>query len=219
MDVKKKVKHTVVTAVVAAGMLTNAAVDDPAGLLVQTTDDEDDPHVQVVAGVQLPEYAVYLDELEELKGMDAVRDWILRLPLLVRAVVVLPLWAIGEVGLALLHVITAGLSTTAGQFLLGFLLQLALLAAVFAILYKAIFPKTPVKELFDKKHFPWIIGSAGVLTAVNIALERVWPDWDAVRVFLMLAVGYLTLVLLWKRLCSHLPGPERKRKKLEFTCD
>lgn len=213
----KKVKTGVVTAVVAAGMLTNAAADDPAELL-NPSDTQDDSHISVISSEDMPDYAVYLDELEELHGMDRFRDWILRMPLGVRAAVMLPLWAVGEVGFALLSAASAAFSTVAGKFILGLLLQCAILFAVFAVAYKAVFPKTPIKELLGKKKFPWIWGGALIVTIADLAFRQVWPEWGMLRLILMVAVGFLTLMLLWSRLCSHLPGPERKRKRLDYVC-
>lgn len=213
---KKKVKHGIITAALAAGMITNAASDDPAALL-QTADDDDDRHTLVVSAEEQGEYAVYLNEFVELTGMDRVRDWIIHLPLAVRAVVLLPLWAIGEVAFAVASAFSAALATSAGQLLLGFLAQLGILLAVFLVAYKAIFPKTPVKELLSKKKFPWLLAAAAAVTIANTALEQVWDHWGVVRIILMAAVGYITLSLLWTRLCAHLPGPKRERKKLEYS--
>ena len=213
---KKKLKNGVLTAALAAGMITNAAADDAASLL-QTPGDDDERHTLVVSSEERGEYAVYLNEFVELSGMDKLRDWIIHLPVAVRAVVLLPLWAIGAVAFAVAGAFSAALATPAGQLVLGFLAQLGILLAVFLLAYKAIFPKTPVKELLSKKKFPWLLAAAAFVTVVNLALEQVWDHWGIVRIILMAAVGYLTLSLLWSRLCAHLPGPKRERRKLEYT--
>ena len=213
---KKKVKHGIITAALAAGMITNAAADDPAALL-QTADEDDDRHTLVVSAEEQGDYAVYLNEFVELTGMDKVRDWIIRLPAAVRAVVLLPLWAVGEVAFAVASAFSAALATSAGQLVLGFLLQLGILLGVFLVVYKLIFPKTPVKELLSKKKFPWLLAAAAAVTIANIVLEQVWGHWGIVRIILMAAVGYITLSLLWTRLCAYLPGPKRERKKLEYS--
>lgn len=213
---KKKLKNGLLTAALAAGMITNAAADDAASLL-QTPEDDDDRYTMVLSTEEKGEYAVYLNEFAELTGMDKVRDWIIHLPVAVRAVVLLPLWAIGEVAFAVAGAFSAALATPAGQLVLGFVAQLGILLGVFLLAYKAIFPKTPVKELFSKKKFPWLLAAAAFVTAANLALEQVWDHWGIVRIILMAAVGYITLTLLWSRLCAHLPGPVRERKKLEYS--
>ena len=215
---KKKVKHGIITAALAAGMITNAAADDPAALLQQTADDADEErHTLIVSAEERGEYAVYLDELVELTGMDKLRDQIIHLPLAVRAVVLLPLWAIGEVAFAVAGAFSAALAAPAGQLVLGFLAQLGILLAVFLTAYKLIFPKTPVKELFSKRKFPWLLAAAAAVTIANLVLEKVWDHWGIMRIILMAAVGYIVLSILWARLCAHLPGPKRERKKLEYS--
>lgn len=213
---RKKLKHGIITATLAAGMITNAAADDPAALL-QSPDEAADDHVQVLSAGEMPEYAVYLNELEELTGFDRVRDFVMRLPVAVRAVFLLPLWAVGEVAFAVASAFSAALATPAGTFIAGIVAQLAILVAVFALAAKVISPHTPVREILGRKRFPWLVAGAVAVSAANLALEQVWDDWNVVRIVLMTAVGYLVLAFLWHRVCDFFRAPFRRRKKLEYT--
>ncbi|MGM9662229.1 MAG: hypothetical protein ACI3WR_03950 [Oscillospiraceae bacterium] len=211
----KRVKRGIVTAAVAAGMLTNAAADDAAELLAPEL--SPDGHILTVSAGEMPDYAVYLDEDEELRGMDRVRAWMLKLPLAVRALVLLPLWAVGEVCFAAAGVLSAGLATAPGQFLLSLAAQLGLLLGVFALTYKLIFPHTPVKELLGKKRFPWLLGAAFAVSVADFALGMTVEQWPLLRLALLAMAGFGVLSLLWTRLCGHLKGPARRRKRLEYT--
>ncbi|MGM9618551.1 MAG: hypothetical protein ACI3W8_01755 [Oscillospiraceae bacterium] len=212
----KRVKQGIVTAAVAAGMLTNAAADDAAELL-SGAEPPQDGHVMIVAAGEMPDYAVYLDEDEELWGMDRVRAWMLKLPLAVRALVLLPLWAVGEVCFAAAGVLSAGLATAPGQFLLSLAAQLGLLLGIFALTYKLIFPHTPVRQLLGKTRFPWLLGAAFAVSVADFALSMTVEQWPLLRLALLAMAGFGVLSLLWARLCSHLKGPERRRKRLEYT--
>ncbi len=212
----KRVKQGVVSAAVAAGMLVNAASDDAAELLA-VPDVSDDGHVMVMASAELPDYTVYLDEEEEFKGMDRVRAWILKQPLAVRALVLFPLWAVGEVAFAAVSALSVAAATAPGQLLIGLAAQLGILAAVFALGWKLIFPKTALKELLGKKRFPWLLLGAGLVAAADFAMGLYFEQWELLRLALMAMVGFGVLSLLWARICHGLKGPERRRKKLEYT--
>lgn len=214
----KKLKRTVVTAAVAAGMLTNAASDDPADLLAAPAEEYDD-HIVVMSAAEMPDYAVYLDEYEELQGMDRIRAWMLRLPLPVRAMVLLPLWAVGEVVFAVLSALSAAAMTVPGQFLLSIAVQLGILAGVFALTWKLMSPKTPLREIFSNKRFPWLALGAGTVAVADLGLGIVVEEWSLLRIGVMAMVGFGVLTLLWARICHGFKAPERKRKKLQYTFD
>lgn len=212
----KRVKQGIVSAAVAAGLLVNAASDDPAELLT-APDIADDDHTIAVSAGEMPDYTIYLDEDEELRGMDRVRAWIMKQPLAVRALVLFPLWAVGEVGFAAIGALSAALATAPGQLLLGLAAQLGLLAAVFALGWKLISPKTPLRELFTKKHTGWLLLGAAVVTAADFALDLCFEQWELLRLALMAMTGFGVLSLMWARICHGLKGPARRRKKLAYT--
>lgn len=212
----KRMKQGLVSAAVAAGLLVNAASDDPAELLAAPDADGDD-HILAVASGELPDYAIYLDEYEELEGMDRFRAWILKQPLALRALVLFPLWAVGEVGFAALSALSAAAATAPGQWLLGLAAQLGILAAVFAVAWKAVFPKTPMKELLSKKRGPWLLLGAAMVWVADLALGLTCEQWPLLRLALMAMTGFAVLSLLWARLCHGLSGPARRRKRLQYT--
>ena len=212
----KRVKQGVVSAAVAAGMLVNAASDDPAELLA-APDLTDDDHIMVVASAEMPDYTIYLDEEEELRGMDRIRAWILKQSLAVRALVIFPLWAVGEVSFAAVSAISAAAATAPGQLLIGLAVQLGILAAVFALSWKLISPKTPLKELFSKKRFSWLLLGAALVAVADFAMGMYLEQWELLRLALMAMTGFGVLSLLWARICHGLTAPARKRKKLEYT--
>lgn len=214
----KKWKRRAMTAAVAAGMLTNAASDDPAELLSAPAAEYDD-HIVVMTAADMPDYAVYLDEYEELEGMDRVRAWMLKMPLAVRAAVLLPLWVVGEVGFAVLSALSAAAMTVPGQFLLSLAVQLGILVGIFALTWKLMAPKTPLREIFSNKRFPWLAIGALLVAVADLGLGIVFEHWTLIRMALMAMVGYGVLSLLWARICHGFTAPLRRRKKLQYTFD
>ena len=214
----KKWKRRAMTAAVAAGMLTNAASDDPAELLSAPAAEYDD-HIVVMTAADMPDYAVYLDEYEELEGMDRVRAWMLKMPLAVRAAVLLPLWVVGEVGFAVLSALSAAAMTVPGQFLLSLAVQLGILVGIFALTWKLMAPKTPLREIFSNKRFPWLALGAVLVAVADLGLGIVFEHWTLIRMALMAMVGFGVLSLLWARICHGFTAPLRRRKKLQYTFD
>ena len=215
---RKQWKRRAVTAAVAAGMLTNAASDDPAELLSAPAAEYDD-HIAVMTSADMPDYAVYLDEYEELEGLDRVRAWMLKLPIAVRAAVLLPLWVVGEVGFAVVNALSAAAMTVPGQFLLSLAVQLGILAGIFALTWKLMSPKTPLREIFSNKRFPWLVFGAAAVAVADLGLGIAFEHWTLLRIALMAMVGFAVLSLLWARICHGFTAPVRRRKKLQYTFD
>lgn len=215
---RKKWKRRAATAAVAAGMLTNAVSDDPAQLLSAPAAEYDD-HVVVMTAASKPDYAVYLDEYEELEGMDRVRAWMLKMPLAVRAVVLLPLWVVGEVSFAVVSALSAAAMTVPGQFLLSLAVQLGILAGIFALTWKLMSPKTPLREIFSNKRFPWLAVGALLVAVADLGLGIAFEQWTLIRIAVMAMVGFAVLSLLWARICHGFTAPVRRRKKLQYTFD
>ena len=93
------------------------------------------------------------------------------------------------------------------------------MAALFCLAYKLLFPKAKLRELFRKKNIKWFLLAALALTAANVLLGELWDGWPALRAVLTAALGYLTLCLLWKRLCGALRMPEKPRVRTELKVE
>ena len=141
--------------------------------------------------------------------MNRIQSW----PLPVRALVLLPLWGIGEV----LNVLISALwSSPAGQFVLRFLLEIALLAALFLIVWKLLFPHVPLRKICNKKTWPWLIGGALVIAAADALLAYYWEPWKVWRIVILVLVGFVVLLVLYHRIADKLPLPQRRKKKVEL---
>ena len=113
-----------------------------------------------------------------------LRERILRLPLAVRALVVLPLWLAGSGLMALGSALWAGASPWV-QGLLGFLLWAGVLLGGFLLAGKALFPDLPLKKLLDRRRLPVLVLAALALAAADRVLAFAWPEYGGFRAALV----------------------------------
>ena len=204
MKMDKRIKAGVAAAVVAAGVSVNRAFS-PEELTEEMTEPAPEQIVEPAdTGTADAVLAAYTEE-RRMSRADRLRSRFLRRPTAVKSGVLLPLWAVGAAPAALVTALTPLWRVLAGLGLHG-----AALAALFALVYKLLFPQKKVRELFRKKNIKWFVLATLVLTAANVLLGELWAGWPALRAVLMLALGYFVIWLLWKRLCGRLRGPEGK---------
>ena len=213
----KKVAAGAASAVAAAGLLVNTVVTDPATLLKPSGEAASDPsHVCVVDGVDRRSYILETEENEPYTLRERICLRIQSWPLPVRALVVLPLWGIGEL---LITLLSALWNSPIGQIFLHFLLEAALLTGLFLFVWKLLFPHVPVKKLFSRKRLPWIIGGVAVITVADALLGYYWEPWKVWRIVLLAVTGFAVLLLLYWRILDKLPLPKQKKKKVELIVE
>ena len=213
----KKVAAGAAGVVAAAGLLVNTTVKDPATLLKPTNESAVDPsHVCVVEDVEHRKYIVETEDYEPFTLRERICLRVQSWPLPVRALVLLPLWGIGEIITVLL---SALIGSPVGQFLLHFLLEIALLVGLFMLVWKLLFPHVPLRRLFSKKTLPWLIGGALLIAAADALLAHFWEPWKVWRIVLLAVVGFAVLLLLYHRILDKLPLPKTRRKKVELVVE
>ena len=114
---------------------------------------------------------------------DILRQFLLGLPLGLRAVLVLPVYCIGWVLLQIFGMIGGAVLPVLAHTILGWLLLAAVVLGSVALLLKTIFPDIPLKEMLTPKRIGGIlIGVAGVyllcalLSAVSAEAAK-WIAW------------------------------------------
>ena len=213
MNKKTKVAAGVAAAVVAAGTAVNVAFD-PQELIHSA--DYLSGHTQIVqAAKQSGEtvLATYPDE-EHISLADAARGWFIRLPVALKAAILLPLWGVG----ALPAAIGTALAPVWAQ-VLGFLAQAGILVGLFCGVYKLLFPGKKLKDLFKRKNLRLLFAGALVITAVNVLLGQLWAGWPVLRTVLVAAAGFGVLCLLWKRLCGKFKAPQPDVVKTQMVLE
>lgn len=171
MDKKKAAVMAAVTTAAAAGMVTGALFETPADLLgapepgavVECTADDDGDAVE---------------ETRRTTPASRLRNWILGLPMAVRALVGVPLWTLGWVLLNALAVFWSGAAPVLGRVVSWLCLSLVLLA-VFAATVKAAIPHLPLKTILRPRNIVFILVVGLVLGVADMALPSVWRSYDA----------------------------------------
>ena len=212
----KKVAAGVAVTVAVASIATNIAFQ-PDELLHDHAYLE--AHTRMIQIDEMGEAEIEYSEPEELSRHDTMRNWLLRLPVPVKAVILLPLWALGAIPVALCTGAFAGINPILA-YALSFLLQAAVLVGVFCVVYKLIFPDRSIRELFKKKNRRWLLLGAAAVTGADMLLGIFWTDWSALRVVILVAGGFGILCLLWHRICGRFKAKEsgivHNKLKLEY---
>lgn len=151
------------------------------------------------------DYSIHYTEAGELSRVDRLRAAIIRLPVAVKALILLPLWALGAIPVSL---VTALAGSTVVSTLLNFVLQGGVLAGVFCLVYKLLFPQKKIRSLFRRRNLKWLVAGSGAAVGVNWVLSEIWTGWAFLRVILFLAAGFGVLCLLYKRICGKFKAPE-----------
>ncbi len=210
---------------VAAGIAVSVAVASVATNLAFTpeelTHDQAwlETHTRTVQHSELDELEIEYTEPEELSRTDTLRARLLRLPVVLKVLLLMPLWLLGAIPVAIGTGALSALSPVWGA-VASFLLQAAVLVGVFCAVYKLVFPNRSIKELFQKKNRRWLLGGALAVAGVNLVLSFAWDGWPFVRIALLAVSGFGVLFLLWNRICGKLKGPEpgvvHTKLKLEY---
>ena len=184
---KNKGAATAAATVAAAGVLIGGSFDAPADILkdndsalapppiVETLNAEIDPG----DGDAGDEEAVAEEEEEEKKKggvRQKTRDFVLRLPLAVRACVAVPLWCVGWVLISAASLLWAGVLSPVGAAIAKWVVIALMILAALAITVKTVFPKTPLKKILNKHTLLWVLGSSTAFCIADVVLQRFYPD-------------------------------------------
>lgn len=204
---KKHVRSAAVTVTAAASLAVGSLVDSPDALLdpaFETASRSDTAIVSVGKRVSSRPTAA------RLPFADRARAWLIRLPLAVRALVLLPLWLVGTVLIAMLSAASQVLAPFL-PVLLRVLLNAALLFAFVALVYSFLFPKKKVRDLFYKKNLIPLLLAVGIVTVADALLPVLVENGKAVRMLIRAAVGFAALLIVCGRI---LIGHRAKRSEV-----
>ena len=211
MDNKKAVAAALAAALSASGAAAATSFDNPADLLQETKVEPVVEHMD-----SSPDALGSQDDDqdgEEKKGQPArsgvVREFILGLPIAVRAVVVLPLWVLGVLVMQAGSLLFAGLSPIWSA-LLGFVLLFAVLLAAFTLTAKAIFPDLPLKKILNRHTIKWVFAASVLAFLADWLAGALWADYARFR---YIVKGVLLLIGLGVPVFVFVKREKRRRKK------
>lgn len=181
---KTKLLAAGVALLASAGVLVGGLFSSPAALL----DDAPTPIVAYADDDDLDEddaeneTGASGEEETESVGLRArMRQRILQLPLIVRLLVILPLWALGWGILTLASALWgAVLSPVLGK-ALAWLLLLAALLGAFALAGKTLFPDLPLKKILNKRSILGLVIGAALLGVADYVVPLFWAGYSRVE--------------------------------------
>ena len=188
---KKKKKHrraaaTAVAAVTSAGVVMGGMFADPDDLL---NGNDDGGSSITVTDTYTPDAADGGDDVDDAAAGDEedesrrrgirnrARQWIWRLPYGVRAVIGVPLWALGWLIITGCTALWTGVLSPVFGTVLGWVLTAAVLLGAFAPIGKALFPDLPLKKIVNKRNFLALIIGAAVLAVADNVFPLFWDGY------------------------------------------
>ena len=183
---KNKGAATAAATIAAAGVLIGGSFETPAEILknedstlppppiVETLNAEIDPG----DGDTGDENAAAEEEEDKKKGgvSARTRELVMRMPMAVRACVAVPLWCVGWTLTSLASLLWAGILSPVGAAIGKWVVIALMILAALAITVKTVFPKTPLKKIFNKYTLIWVLGGATLFCIADVVLQRFYPD-------------------------------------------
>ena len=203
-DKLKKVKKKVVGGATAAGLgasvLLGGMFESPEELMQKTSESYPQPS-PIVMTVDLDEEDTDEDndgeettEEEKIGLFAKIKKKILELPAGIRAIVGVPLWAIGWV---IIHVLSIAWEAVLAP-VLGFLLKWVLaglaLVGVFAAAMKCAFPHLPLKKILRPKNILFLVLGTVILGVLDKVIPLFWEEYTGYRFLVMLGGGLIVLL-------------------------
>lgn len=196
---KKKAAVGVICAAAGAGVLLNGTIDTPGDLL-------QDGMAAVTIETQSDDDAAAQDD--ERKG-SPLRRRLLSLPLGVRALAGIPLWALGWGITELFALLWQTALTPLGSTILWWLLTATLAVGAFALTAKAVFPDISLKKILRPRNILIVAGGVLLLGIIDTVLPLFWTDYPSLGRWIRL-IGTMLMITCG---CLSLKKLHRKKEK------
>ena len=183
--IKNKSTATAAATIAAAGVLIGGSFEAPADILKEEAALAPTPIIETLNAEVDPgdgdlgdEEAVAEEEEEKKKGgvRAKTRELVLRMPLALRACVAVPLWCVGWALTSLASLLWAGVLSPVGAAIGKWIVIALMILAALAITVKTVFPKTPLKKIFNKRTLLWVLGGSTFFCIADVALGYLYPD-------------------------------------------
>ena len=134
-----------------------------------------------------------------------LRRFFLARPAPVKGLALLPLWCMGKALLGLISLLASALAPV-WQAALSLLLNAGLLIALFALVYKLLFPNSSLRALLRGKRLFWLMAGGFLLSLADWLARRFFEPYRPVSIALRIAFALLTLALLSRAVFGRRKG-------------
>ena len=145
-----------------------------------------------------------------LKTYSTAQRAFLSLPYGIRAVLVYPLWLMGQGIMYLFSLAVSFFSTALGGIILRIMLTAIISLGIYVLLAKLIFPQMPLSKILSKKNVSTVLLSSVALASLSAVLSAVWPDYGRwapiIRVVLVALSVAIVIVSVKNSLKRKLPA-------------
>ena len=204
---KGKIVKGTTTALLVASLLTGLAFSGPDEI------NEDQVSSQLRQAPIVMDIDDYMntsvdddDDADEQKSakpgaMARFKQAVLRLPASVRLLIITPIWALGTALMTVVSFLWSVIfSSPLGAFIASFAVGFAVLAGLFAVTAKMLFPNMPLKKLLSRRNVI-VLGIAAALLAVIDWLAPVyWHQYPIVSAVVKLAISVLVIGIMCKKI-------------------
>lgn len=141
------------------------------------------------------------DEKKGNVGIAArIRQAVLSLPLAVRLLIIMPLWAVGTAIMTVVSVLgRAIVASPIGAFILSVAVGFGILLVLFVTTAKVIFPDVPLSRILTKGHVTTLLVIALGLAGADAVAPLFWAKYPIVSGAVKLGVGALVIAILCNR--------------------
>ena len=206
-DKKKKIKKKMIGGAAATslglGVLLAGLFQSPEELTKKNTETIRQQEAPIVMMVDLDQDDNdEADDGEETQDEEKktifsrIKKKILQLPAVIRALIGVPLWAVGWVAIHFLSLAWSNVLSPVLGIVLKWVLIALVLLAVFAISMKCAFPKMPLKKILRPRNILYILGGTAVLGIADQVVPLFWKDYPAYRFAVILAGGFVLLLAI-----------------------
>ncbi len=195
MDKKKAAAATMAGVIAASGAAIDGAFDSPQDIL---RNDQPEPVVQPVdmdgAGGDTGDQDNDKSK-KTAQTQNTLREKILELPLAVRAIFVVPLWAIGHVVVMGGSLLFTALSPLMNG-VLSFLTLALVMFLVFVLGVKLMFPDIPLRKIINRHTIRGVLIAAAIVFAADFALPVLWPEYTRWKVLILGGMSLIAVLFL-----------------------
>ena len=167
---KRKAKIAAATTMVSASILLGAAMEDPYDLI--NSNDDDSNHIVI----------------EDKQNISVVEAMIHRIPLIIRVLLLIPMWIAGNLLLKILDPVKS--------FFLQWLFTFLVMTVCFVIAVKLLFPNTKLSEILTKKNLIILTISSLGITIINTYLTITNSDYRKYTLLIRFVIGLMTLTFM-----------------------
>ena len=142
------------------------------------------------------------DNLENNEVHDSFKErlkkLIYRIPVKIRTIFFVPLWAIGHVLISLAEMLFETLFVPLAQQIGGFLIETLILLLVAAVCIKILFPDMPWSKIFSKKFILSVLIGSVLIRILDIVLPRFIENYKTYRLIVKFTLGLIATGIILK---------------------